>query len=212
MSLGIHDLWLFVIAGLLLNITPGPDMLYIAGRTLKQGLRGGVAAIAGISSGCLVHTFAAAVGLSALLTASAEAFMVVKWIGAAYLLYVGITLLREKPASEAETPLPDSATLRKIFWQGFLTNVLNPKVAIFFLALLPQFISADAANKPLAFVVLGLIFIANATVVTIMFAWMVARAQQRVRAGSRFTLWMNRGCGALFVALGIKLALTERPA
>lgn len=212
MNLGIHDLWLFVMAGILLNITPGPDMLYIASRTLRQGLRGGVAAIAGISSGCLMHTFAAAVGLSALLTASAEAFMIVKWVGAAYLLYVGITLLREQPAAPGEAPLPDSATLRKIFWQGFLTNVLNPKVALFFLALLPQFISADAANKPLAFVVLGLIFIANATVVTVVFAWMVARAQQRVRAGNRFTFWMNRGCGALFVALGIKLALTERSA
>ena len=213
--LGIQNLWLFIVAGLLLNLTPGPDMLYIAGRTLAQGLRGGIAAILGINAGCLVHTFAAAIGLSALLTASAEAFFVVKWIGALYLLYVGITLLREKDSATDEpgaAPLqPES--LKRIFWQGFLTNVLNPKVALFFLALLPQFIAADAPSKPLAFIVLGLIFIANAMAFVVMpFAWLVARAQRRLNASNRISLWLNRSCGALFVGLGIKLALTDRPA
>lgn len=211
-ALGIHDFWLFVLAGLLLNLTPGPDMLYIAGRTLKQGFAGGLAAIAGISAGCLVHTFAAALGLSALLMASGEAFILVKWIGAAYLLYVGVTLLLEKPSSEkGDGQLPQASSPARIFWQGFLTNVLNPKVAVFFLALLPQFIAADAPSKPLAFVVLGLVFILNASFITVGFAWLVARAGRGLRHGQVVTLWLNRSCGALFVGLGIKLALTDRP-
>lgn len=166
---GIHDLPLFILAGLLLNITPGPDMLYIAGRTASQGFRSGLAAVMGINAGCLVHTFAAAIGLSAILTTSAEAFFVVKLVGAAYLVYVGISLLLQKQpdgaALDISSTLP-SKTTRQAFWQGFLTNVLNPKVALFFLAFLPQFISADSTTKPVALVVLGIIFIFNSLFVT----------------------------------------------
>jgi len=209
---GIHDLPLFIVAGLLLNITPGPDMLYIAGRTASQGLRSGIAAVMGICSGCLVHTFAAAIGLSAILKTSAEAFFVVKLIGAAYLIYVGVSLLREKDAGslQVNAALP-KATVQRVFWQGFLTNVLNPKVALFFLAFLPQFIATDSGDKAIAFVVLGVIFIFNSLFVTVGFAMLVARARERMRASSRLVLWLNRSCGALFLALGIKLAFTERP-
>lgn len=208
---GTHDLALFVAAGLLLNITPGPDMIYIASRTASQGLRAGVAAILGINAGCLVHTVAAAVGLSALLQASAEAFTIVKLVGAAYLFYVGVTMLLESRSggnARAAAALPVAAS-KRIFWQGFLTNVLNPKVALFFLAFLPQFIAADSTQKPLAFLFLGCLFIFNATIVVLAFAWMVARARGRVSSGSRLALWLNRGCGALFVGVGINLALSE---
>ena len=134
---GTHDLALFIVAGLLLNITPGPDMIYIASRTASQGLRAGVAAILGINAGCLVHTLAAAIGLSALLQTSAQAFTIIKLIGAVYLLYVGVTMLLERRSDSTDhasdgaavLPLADS---KRIFWQGFLTNVLNPKVALFF--------------------------------------------------------------------------------
>lgn len=215
---GIHDLPLFILAGLLLNITPGPDLLYIAGRTASQGFRSGVAAVMGINAGCLFHTIAAAIGLSAILMASAEAFFIVKLIGAAYLVYVGISLLREKEsdgaALEISRALPMKTT-RQAFWQGFLTNVLNPKVALFFLAFLPQFISADSVNKPSAFVLLGIIFIFNSLFVTISFAAIVAQLQREAKArfkgSSRIALWLNRSCGALFMAIGIKLALTEKP-
>ena len=214
---GIHDLPLFILAGLLLNITPGPDLLYIAGRTASQGFRSGLAAVMGINAGCLVHTFAAAIGLSAILTASAEAFFVVKLIGAAYLVYVGISLLLEKqadsPALEISDRLP-SKTVHQAFWQGFLTNVLNPKVALFFLAFLPQFISADSPTKPAAFVLLGIIFIFNSLFVTVTFAALVAQVQiqanARFKHSSRIVLWLNRSCGALFIAIGVKLALTEK--
>ena len=215
---GIHDLPLFILAGLLLNITPGPDMLYIAGRTASQGFRSGLAAVMGINAGCLVHTFAAAIGLSAILTASAEAFFLVKMVGAAYLVYVGFSLLLEKQSSnsamEISSALP-SKTIRQAFWQGFLTNVLNPKVALFFLAFLPQFIAVDSTAKPAAFVLLGIIFIFNSLFITIGFAALVMQLQKHARArftnASRAALWLNRSCGALFIAIGVKLAISEKP-
>src|SRR6201991_154659 len=134
--LGIHDLWLFVISGLVLNMTPGPDTAYIVGRSAQLGWRGGAAAALGISAGCLVHVFGCAIGLSALLPASAAAFTAVKWAGAAYLCFIGIKMLlsRESASSEASSPRVDAMALSKVFWQGALTNVLNPKVALFFLA------------------------------------------------------------------------------
>lgn len=209
---GTHDLALFVIAGLLLNITPGPDMIYIASRTASQGFRAGVAAILGINSGCMVHTLAAAIGLSAILQTSGEAFTIVKLIGAAYLFYVGAAMLLERNAANGADGVAVLAKAEpgRIFWQGFLTNVLNPKVALFFLAFLPQFISADSTQKPLAFLFLGCLFIFNATFVVLAFAWIVAKARGHVSGSSRLGAWLNRGCGVLFIGVGIKLALSER--
>ena len=198
---GTTDLALFIIAGLLLNITPGPDTLYILGRSASQGWRGGMVAAFGIAAGLLVHTFAAAIGLSALLAASATAFTVVKWIGAAYLIYVGITLMLTRPASVDATPLREAA-LRTVFMQGFLTNVLNVKVALFFLAFLPQFVDPAAASKPLAFLFLGLVFIFNGTLWNLLVAW----SASRLMTSGRVALWLNRVVGAIFVYTGIRLA------
>ena len=162
---GIHDFGLFIVSGLLLNIAPGPDIAYIAGRSVQLGWRGGVTAAFGVATGCLTHVFAVAVGLSALLVASAAAFTAVKWLGAAYLCYVGLTMLFSRPAQPSEPAARESRdiSLSRVFWQGALTNVLNPKVAMFFLAYLPQFVDADAPHKPLAFLMLGLIFVFNGT-------------------------------------------------
>ena len=163
-TLGIHELWLFILSGLLLNVTPGPDTAYIIGRSIQFGWRGGAAAAIGISCGCLVHVFGAAIGLSALLMASSAAFTVLKWAGAAYLLFTGIQMLlsRSRPLAEAAVA-GNETSLARVFWQGALTNVLNPKVALFFLAFLPQFVAAESAHKTLAFLALGLIFIFNGT-------------------------------------------------
>ncbi len=163
--LGIHELWLFVVSGVLLNISPGPDTAYIIGRSVQLGWRGGMVAALGISCGCLVHVFGAAIGLSALLMASSVAFTLIKWVGAAYLCYVGITMLLSRPPAPADVAAParPATTLRQVFWQGVLTDALNPKVALFFLAFLPQFVDADAPHKGLAFLLLGLIFIAGGT-------------------------------------------------
>jgi len=209
--LGIHDLWLFIVSGLLLNVTPGPDTAYIVGRSLQIGWRGGAAAALGISTGCLVHVFGAAIGLSALLAASSAAFMTVKWLGAAYLTYIGITmlLLRQKPAVEETALAGCIVPLQAVFWQGALTNILNPKVALFFLAFLPQFVAANSAHRAAAFLLLGVIFIANGTFWCLGVAAVPARTAKRGRQSSATGLWINRALGGLFIALGIRIALLD---
>lgn len=210
---GIHDLTLFIVSGLLLNIMPGPDSLLIMARSATQGWRAGSAAALGIGAGTMMHVLAAAIGLSALLATSATAFTVVKWVGAAYIVYVGIGLLRSKPAkpvaaSEATPPLPP-LPYRTIFFQGFLTNVLNPKVAIFFLAFVPQFIAADAPSKALAFIVLGCIFNFNGMLWCHALALFTAFASARLQLKPRVSAWLGRVTGGLFIALGLKLALSK---
>lgn len=210
---GTQDLWLFVISGLLLNMTPGPDSLLIMARSASQGFKAGAAAILGICSGTCVHIAAAAFGLSALLATSAEAFLLIKLLGAAYLLYIGMQMLRTKAAPGAAQSTPDAApapaSFAAIYRQGLLTNVLNPKVALFFLAFLPQFVAPDAADKTLAFLFLGAIFNFNGMLWCLLLAWTSAVAAQKVKTSQQVKLWLNRTVGALFVALGAKLALSR---
>ena len=209
--LGIHELWLFIISGLLLNITPGPDTAYIVGRSVQFGWRGGAAAVLGIECGCLVHVFAAAVGLSALLAASSAAFTLVKWIGAAYLCFIGAKMLLSRPRAPATEAAVDSRviSIRQVFWQGALTNLLNPKVALFFLAFLPQFVAADSPHKPLAFAALGLIFIFNGTLWCLGVAAFAARVAGNIRKSGRPLAWINRTLGGLFVYLGVRIAMLQ---
>ena len=207
--LGTHDLAVFVISGLLLNITPGADSLYIATRSASQGVRAGVAAVLGIGLGCCVHIVAAALGLSAVLASSASAFTVVKLAGAAYLVYVGVSLLRTRAAPAQLPACVAPAPWRTVVAQGFLTNVLNPKVALFFLAFVPQFIEPSAVNKPLAFLFLGSIFAFNGVLWCLFLAWAAARVGA-LGVGQRAALWLSRGVGALFVGLGLRLAFAER--
>jgi threonine/homoserine/homoserine lactone efflux protein len=214
--LGIHGLWLFIISGLLLNVTPGPDTAYIIGRSVQLGWRGGAAAALGVSTGCLVHVFAAALGLSALLAASSAAFMLVKWAGAAYLCFVGIKMLLSRPPAPANDAATGTGTmsqrrisLRQVFLQGAMTSVLNPKVALFFLAFLPQFVAADSAHKAFAFVALGLIFIFNGTLWCLGVAAFAARAAGRVRRSGQALRWINRALGGLFVYLGARVAMLQ---
>lgn len=209
-ALGIHDLWLFILSGLLLNVTPGPDTAYIIGRSLQLGWRGGAAAAMGISIGCLVHVFGAAIGLSALLMTSAAAFTVLKWAGAAYLLYTGVQMLlsRERPLAEAALA-GNETSLARVFWQGALTNALNPKVALFFLAFLPQFVAVESSHKTLAFLALGLIFITGGTLWCLGVAAFAARAAGRIRRSVGGMAWINRALGGLFVYLGIRVAMLE---
>jgi threonine/homoserine/homoserine lactone efflux protein len=207
--LGIHDLPLFVLAGLLLNITPGPDMMYVIGRSTGQGWKAGAAATFGVSAGCSVHIAAAALGISALLTASTTAFTILKIVGAVYLIYVGIAMIRAKTGDRPRFSQGDLEPLEKrglspVFWQGFLTNALNPKVALFFLAFLPQFIDLDAPMKPLAFLVLGAIFTFTATCWNLFVAWSAARMSAAM--DNRWVKWGERAIGAFFVGLGAKLA------
>jgi threonine/homoserine/homoserine lactone efflux protein len=210
---GIHDLAVFVAAGLLLNLTPGPDMTYIAARSVAGGFRDGAAATFGITAGCVVHTIAAAAGLSALLATSAMAFEIVKWCGAAYLLYAGIRLiagtLRERRVDEPRQVVAP-ALPAKIFREAFVINVFNPKVALFFLAFLPQFIAADAPAKTLAFLFLGCLFNFNSLFVNLPVAWLASRAGRGLRGSARAARWLSGAVGALFVLLAARLATLEK--
>jgi threonine/homoserine/homoserine lactone efflux protein len=209
--LGIHDFWLFIVSGLLLNVTPGPDTAYIVGRSVQLGKRGGVVAALGIATGCLFHVFAAAIGLSALLVASSVAFTLVKWVGAAYLCYMGVQML----LARAPTPTPAVAigtgaiSLRQVFVQGVLTDALNPKVALFFLAFLPQFVDTDSPHKAAAFALLGLIFIFNGTLWCLGVAAFAAGAAGKIRKSDQAFAWINRGLGGLFIYLGVRVATAE---
>jgi threonine/homoserine/homoserine lactone efflux protein len=209
--LGIHDFWLFFLSGLLLNIAPGPDTAYVIGRSIQLGWRGGAAAAIGISSGCLVHVFGAAIGLSALLMASSAAFTAVKLIGAAYLLFIGVQMLlsRARPELQSDPAQSNEISLRRVFWQGALTDVLNPKVALFFLAFLPQFVAADSAHRTLAFLLLGLIFIFNGTLWCLGIAAFASKAASRIRQSGNLMLWINRVLGGMFVYLGFRVAMLQ---
>ena len=204
-----NSLLLFVGAGLILNITPGPDVLYIVGRSLGQGRLAGVVSSMGIATGCLVHIAAAALGLSAVMLAMPLAFDIVRYAGGAYLAWLGFRALarRSSPLDvRALAPVP----LSRIYSQGIVTNVLNPKVALFFLAFLPQFTDAARGSLPLQFVVLGLVFVVNGTIVCLGYAlaasWLGGWLRDRYGVAS----WLNRAMGGLFIALGLRLAFDSR--
>ncbi len=208
---------LFIAAGWLLNLTPGPDVLYIVSNALKSGARAGIVAGLGITAGCFVHIAAAALGVGALLATSAMAFTVLKWLGAAYLLWIGVRMLFARAANgggviaKAQASTAPAQSLRRVFMGGFWTNVLNPKVAIFFLAFVPQFITPGTQNKALAFVLLGVLFNINAIPVNTGWALTAAWMSRRLGVVQRGMHWLDRIAGAMFVGFGIKLALTQSP-
>ena len=217
---GTHDLWLFSITVLVLNATPGVDLMFTLTRTLKYGMRGGMAAAAGINAGCVLHALAAAFGLAALLTASAAAFNLVKWAGALYLLWLAGGMLKAAwlGSTAAAGAVPAAAggvqdlqnSLASIFRQGLLTNALNPKVALFFLALLPQFIAADAPHKALAFAFLGGWFVMQSSAFLLLFV-LLATPLRRWQAPSAALRGLNATGAALFAVLAARLALAQRP-
>lgn len=206
---GIHDFGIFILAGIVLNLTPGQDTFYIVGRSMAQGRGAGVASALGISTGSLVHTFAAAFGLSALLAASASAFLAVKIAGAAYLVYLGATMLFRRASAAAIPATFSSSGFWSVYRQGVLTNVLNPKVALFFLAFMPQFIAADTPFKFAAFITLGLCFITTGTLWCLCLVWFSSLLGDRLRGSTTFAEVLNRTAGALFVFLGIRLATAK---
>ncbi len=208
--LGTQHLWLFVVSGLLLNITPGQDTLYIVGRTLAQGRRAGLLSVFGISSGSIIHTLAAAFGLSAILATSATAFAVVKFVGAGYLVYLGMKLLLERPAPAAGPDLTAvAASDWSIYRAGLLTNVLDPKVALFFMAFLPQFVAPDAGARLLPFLFLGAVFVVNGTLWCLVLVWTAAAMSRRLQRNTSWGLALKRASGALFVGLGARLAFSK---
>ena len=206
--LGVTDLGVFIVAGLILNVTPGVDLLYITNRSAVQGKKAGVVAALGIGAGCMVHVLAAALGLSVILLSSSLAFSVVKYLGAAYLVYLGLNTFlslykKNSQTSRSSVVLP----LAKIFRQAILINALNPKVALFFIALLPQFVSPTAGNPSLAFFFLGLVFTLNGTLVNILFAVFTSFLAVKLKSSTAFSRLLKSLSGALFIGLGIRLAV-----
>ena len=212
--MGVDNLGLFIASGVLLNLTPGPDVLYIVSQSLRSGLKAGLCAVMGITAGCFVHMTGAALGVGVLLATSAAAFHALKWAGAAYLVYVGLQLLWRRSAPTAEGPLPgdpqpEGVALRTVFFKGFMTNLLNPKVALFFLAFVPQFIAADVASPTLTFVLLGCLFNLNGLMVGVAWAMSAAWLARRALGVQKSLQKLDRIAGLLFVGFGVRLALSD---
>lgn len=203
---GIVNFGLFCAAVMLLNATPGPDTAYIVGRSIAQGRVAGLVSALGISAGCLVHSVASALGLTAILASSASAFMVIKLAGGAYLIYLGLRLLFSRSARPTDSAaVIDVRPLQTIFWQAVMTNVLNPKVILFFLSFFPQFMRVDSSQKTAAFLLLGLVFLLLSTVWNSGTAFLAGTLARRAGRSPHARLWLERLVGTAFIALGAKL-------
>lgn len=208
-TIGIHDFGLFLASAVLLNLTPGQDTLYILGRTLAQGRRIGIAAALGVSAGTAIHCLGAALGLSAIFAASATAFTVMKLAGAAYLVYLGVQLLVSAASTQIRTSIAGHGSWAALR-QGVLTNVANPKVALFFLAFLPQFVEPTSTHRLLALLLLGSTFVATSTTWCLMLALGAGRIRRSLGTNQAVGRMLHRAAGLLFIVLGVKLALSER--
>lgn len=209
-SLGIVNFWVFATAGIILNVTPGQDTVYIVTRSVAEGRISGIASALGVSTGGIIHLTLATLGLSALLTASPAAFAAVKLLGAAYLVYLGIDMLLQ--GQSADTSASEGTRSRGImatYRRGIVTNLLNPKVAAFFLAFLPQFIDASSSHRSFAFFVLGSTFVLTGTVWCLAIALFAARISKSLRRPNRIATAMKRVAGIIFFGLGAKLALED---
>lgn len=206
---GIHDFGIFLTTSILLNLTPGTDTFYILGRTLSQGRSAGIASALGIASGVIVHTLAAALGLSALLAASATAFLVIKLAGAGYLIFIGAKMLLTRQPSSSLAADFSSARLFEVYRQGLLNNVLNPKVALFFLAFLPQFISGDGDITFPGFTLLGMCFVLTSTLWCFCLVWFASSLRRFLNGDETVVAALHRIAGVLFIGLGLRLAASR---
>jgi threonine/homoserine/homoserine lactone efflux protein len=202
--------WLvFLAAAFVLNLSPGPDIAFILGHTVRSGKQGGAAAMFGIWVGACCHIIFAVVGLSAIIAGSAHAFLIVKSIGVAYLGWLGVQSFRSKGRFHITDSSP-RVSARRIFTQGVLIDLLNPKVAIFFLAFLPQFVVAGAGPIWLQLLAHGLLIIIVAAIVEPPLVLLGERITRKIRSSNRIGLWLDRALGTLFIGLAVKLAATER--
>jgi threonine/homoserine/homoserine lactone efflux protein len=206
----VATLLLFMTAALALNVTPGPDMLYVVGRSVGEGRAAGIVSALGIAAGTLVHTLAVALGLAGLLRAVPVAFEIVKWLGAAYLVWLGIRALRRPRAPASDGADLEPASHGAIFWQGMVTNVLNPKVALFFLAFLPQFVDPARGPVALQLITLGVLFNISGTIVNALVAVLASGAGAWSRRRFGASPLLRRLTGLLFIGLGVRLALMKR--
>lgn len=205
--MSLHNYLLYVGACVILVIVPGPDMIYMLTRCIAQGKKAGLMAAIGFNLGGYTHMLAAMLGLSAILATSAFAFAVIKWLGAAYLIYLGLVAIfsRTGPITLGATEISNRSA-RTILWQAFLSDVLNPKVALFFLALLPQFVDIKAPHPTLQILLLGVTVNMIALPINVLLVCFSARVTKSLRQNNKISVWLQKTMGAIFVALGLRLA------
>lgn len=206
--LGIINYKLFIISSILLNLTPGADTIYILGKGISKGKKASIISALGISTGCMVHTVLAAFGLSVILSKSIIAFNIVKAVGAFYLIYLGIKSMKTKDFSLKEED-KENISSGKIFREGILTNVLNPKVALFFLSFMPQFISPNNSFGAIPFIVLGSTFVFTGTIWCLILAISSSLMTKKLKEKPSFSKILNRVTGIIFVGLGLKLLTSK---
>ena len=207
----INNFGLFVFSTFILNITPGNDFIYVATRSLSQGIRTGIISAFSISAGLIVHVTLSVLGLSVILARSALAFNLIKYLGAAYLIFLGVKMIFSKSSnfSQMADPKEYNAASGKIFWQGFFTNVLNPKVALFFLSFLPQFANPHSEYFSFHLLLLGLWFIFSGTLVSIAIAVFFGKIRRRISSFDVFWKWQKKVTGTILIALGLKIAFEK---
>jgi len=206
----IGNFYLFLTVSILINISPGPDMIYTAARSLSQGTKAGVLSALGIFTGCLVHITAATFGLSKIIEESVLIFSIIKYAGAAYLIYLGIRALVSKKKNESDIRSLPSMSNPKIFVQGMTTNILNPKVAIFFLSFLPQFINPQSSHVQGQIAFLGFWFDAQGTCVLLLVATVTGAFRNLLQKNPGFWQWQEKITGIILIALGIKMLFTKK--
>lgn len=202
--------WVFLLSALLLNISPGPDLLYILSRTISSGRKVGIASALGVCSGAFVHVILAACGVSAILATSERAFDFLKYLGAAYLLYLGLKSLMTSPGSSTTHGEIESrkASVVEAYRQGVLIDVFNPKVALFFLAFLPQFVQPSKGSEQVQIIFLGSLVILVAIAVEVSFVLLAAKATQKLRSNPNMGSWLDKALGLLLIGLSLRLATT----
>jgi threonine/homoserine/homoserine lactone efflux protein len=205
---GIENYLGFIIAAIILTLTPGVDTMYIITRSIAQGRKAGLISVVGIMSGCIIHVLCTAFGLSLILSTSAIAFTLVKFAGALYLIYLGIKIFFQKTNTfETSQSGYKAKDLKTIYKQGVLTNVLNPKVALFFLSFLPQFINPDFADGPMPFLILGATFLVIGTLWCLFLAWSAALMTNTLRNNNFLETILQKLSGIIFIGFGLKIAL-----
>lgn len=208
---GIEHFLTFIISAFFFIMTPGIDTVFVLNKSIVQGKKAGIYATLGVNSGIMVHTLFAALGLSLILAQSAIAFSIVKYAGAAYLLYLGIEKLRSnKQTIQVSDSIKNKESNKKNYVSGVLTNVLNPKVALFFMAFFPQFIRPEAINSPLPFIVLGLTYALLGLIWFTILTLFTSTFSDKLMNNPYFNRWMNKVAGITFILMGLKIAFTKR--
>ncbi len=205
-----ESFYLFLITSILINLSPGPDMIYTAARSLSQGKKAGIVSALGIFAGCFVHIIAAVFGLSKIIEESVFVFSLIKYAGAAYLVFLGVKAIIQRKRELSDLKNLESQSYQKIFMQGMITNILNPKVAIFFLSFLPQFIDPAAGNVAMQIAFYGLWFDVQGALILVTVALITGHFSVLLKKKKGFWKWQEIITGTILIALGIKMLFTRK--